>query len=445
VDRFITQKLINWKNQTHRKPLILRGARQVGKTWSVIDFGKQYFEGTVHVVDLEKHPDWHKIFERNLDITRILSDLELLLNASIQPSKDLLFFDEIQSCPRAIMALRYFYEEIPELHVIAAGSLLEFVMRDISFPVGRVQTLNMPPMSFIEFLQATGKQKFSELMTQRPYKLSDTIHQGLLEELRRYMFVGGMPEGLQRYAETGKIRDAFEVQAELVNTFRQDFSKYAPLSDKQCLNMVFSSVARSVGRQIKYARLADGFSNPTIKKAFNLLAMAQVLRKVSSVNPPVIPFGASASETIFKAVMLDTGLMQQLCNLPLDAEFNKTDLLSIYEGAMAEQFVGQELLAAGEAELYYWSREAKSSSAEVDYLLARKEGTVPVEVKSGPSGRLRSLHLFRSQYRESTAGIVLSCAPYAELPEQQLVFLPLDYAFALGTNDDLPFELNNKN
>jgi hypothetical protein len=435
MDRIITQKLIEWKNQPHRKPLMLRGARQVGKTWSVMDFGKHHFDGQVYLVDLEQHPDWHGIFERNLEASRILSDLELLLNASIRPGKDLLFFDEIQSCPRAIMALRYFFEELPELHVIAAGSLLEFAMQDISFPVGRVQTMNMQPMGFVEFLQATGKTKLAELLTQAPQKLSDTIHRALLEDVRQYMFVGGMPECVQRFAETGKIRDAFAVQVELVNTFRQDFSKYAPLADKQCLNAVFSSVARHVGRQIKYVRLAEGYTNPTIKKAYNLLSLAQLFRKVSSVNPPVIPFGASASESRFKAVLVDIGLMQQLCHVPLDTEFNKPDLLSIFEGAMAEQFVGQELLAAGEADLFYWSREAKSSTAEVDYLLAKHGHANPVEVKSGHAGRLRSLHLFLEHYPETPAGYVLSCAPYAKLPEQKLVFLPLYYAYTLGLNN----------
>lgn len=431
MDRLITQKLLSWKNRPHRKPLILRGARQVGKTWSVLDFGKRFFDGTVHLVDLEKHPDWHGIFDKNLQASRILSDLEIVLNSSIRQGKDLLFFDEIQSCPRAIMALRYFYEEIPELHVISAGSLLEFAMKDISFPVGRVQTMNMNPMGFVEFLLATGKSKLAELLI-IPQKLSDTIHKTLLEELRLYLFIGGMPECVKRYAETGRIRDAFEVQNELVNTFRQDFSKYTPLVDKQCLNTVLTSIARNTGRQIKYARLADGFTNPTIKKAFNLLSLAQILTKVSSVNPPVIPFGASASESIFKAVLVDIGLMQRLCNLPVDVEFNKPDLLAIYEGAMAEQFVGQEFLLSGKTSLHYWSRKAKSSTAEIDYLLSNNGQTIPVEVKSGPAGRLRSLHLFLDQYQDCQAGYVLSSAPYSELLEQKLVFIPLYYAYALG-------------
>ena len=435
MERFITQKLIQWKDQPYRKPLMLRGARQVGKTWSVVDFGRRYFDGTVHLVDLEKHPDWHGIFDRDLEAFRILSELELVLNAPIRPGEDLLFFDEIQSCPRAIIALRYFYEEVPQLHVIAAGSLLEFAMQDISFPVGRIQTLNMYPMGFAEFLRAIGKNKSAELVAQGPQKLSDTIHRSLLEVLRLYMFVGGMPESVLRFAETGRTRNAFEVQLELVNTYRQDFSKYAPLADKQCMNTVFSSVAGTVGRKIKYARLAEGYSNPTIKKAFNLLSLARLFRKVSSVNPPAIPFGASASASRFKTVFVDIGLMQQLCGMPIDTEIKKPDLLDIYEGAMAEQFVGQELMAAGEEELYYWSRSAKSSTAEVDYLIAKSGEVFPVEVKSGPAGRLRSLHLFLDQYRESPAGYVLSCAHYNELPEQKLVFIPLYYASALNRYD----------
>lgn len=439
MDRLITQKLVHWKRQPHRKPLILRGARQVGKTHSIMHFGRQFFEGKVHLVDLEKQPDWHTVFERNLQPARILSELEILLNASIRPGRDLLFFDEIQSCPRAITALRYFYEEIPQLHIVAAGSLLEFTLQDISFPVGRVQTMNMHPMGFVEFLQAIGKSKSAALLA-APQKLAENIHQSLLDDLRLYMFVGGMPESIKRYTENLRLRDAFEVQKELVDTFRQDFSKYAPLSDKQCLNAVFASVAASIGRQIKYARLAEGFTNPTIKKAFTFLTLAQLLRKVSSVNPPTIPFGASLSAAKFKAVLIDIGLMQKLCSLPADAEFKKTDLLAMHEGAMAEQFVGQELLLAGNTDLYYWSRAAKSSTAEVDYILAKNSRTIPVEVKSGPSGRLKSLHLFLQQYPDTPCGYVLSTAPYTQLPEQKLIFMPLYYAYAIGQETINPCE-----
>jgi hypothetical protein len=432
MERFITKKLLEWKNRRNRKPLILRGARQVGKTHTVLDFGKQHFKGNVHRVDLEKHPDWHRLFEKNLAAKRILSELEILLNARITPNADLLFIDEIQACPRAIMALRYFHEETPALHVIAAGSLLEFAMKEISFPVGRVQMLNMFPMSFPEFLRATGKTLAAETVLAPATRQSDTIHHMLLDELRRYFFIGGMPECVDTFMQTGKIRDAFEVQADLINAFRQDFSKYAPYSDARCLNAVLASTAKHVGRQIKYSELAEGFTNPTIKKAFDLLGLAQVIRKVPATSPAGLPLGAAAAERKFKAVLLDVGLMQHLCGVPVHAEFAKADLLGIYQGALAEQFVAQEMIAAGQSELYYWAREAKNSSAEVDYLIVQDGKIHPLEVKSGVSGKLKSLHLLLQEYPNCPAGYVFSSAHYVQLPEQKLIFLPLYYAFQKG-------------
>lgn len=431
--RFVTDKLAAWKNQKRRKPLVVRGARQVGKTWVIANFGKSHFEGQVHVVDLEKRPDWHRIFEGDLVAGRILSELEILLNARINPGKDLLFFDEIQSCHRAIMALRYFYEECPELHVVAAGSLLEFAMEDISFPVGRVQFMNVGPMNFAEFLLGTGKDRAAEIVLAEPAEQPAAVHDMLLDELRRYLFVGGMPECVSAYAAEGRLRDAFDVQAELANAYRQDFSKYAPYADKRCLNAVISSVSRSVGRQIKYMHLAEGYAHPTNKKAFDLLCLAQVIRKVPAASPAGLPLGASASARKFKALMVDVGLMQHLCGMPVDIEYARTDLLDIHEGAMAEQFVGQELVAAGQEELYYWARQAKSSSAEVDYLIGAGGHIYPVEVKSGPAGRLRSLHMLLENYPDCPQGYVLSSAPFAELPDQKLVFLPLYYAYAAGS------------
>jgi uncharacterized protein len=253
----------------------------------------------------------------------------------------------------------------------------------------------------------------------------------ILDEVRNYMFVGGMPESVAVYAASGRIRDAAEVHVELADAYRQDFSKYSPHADKKCLTAVFASAARSVGRQIKYSHLAGGFTHPTIKKAFDLLCLAQVIRRVPSASPAGLPLGATASARNFKALMVDIGLMQHLCGMPMDAGYAQRDLLAIHEGAMAEQFVGQELAAAGHAGLHYWAREAKSSSAEVDFLVVVDGQICPVEVKSGAAGRLRSLRLLMDTYPNCRTGYVLSCAPYAELPEQGLVFLPLYYAGTL--------------
>jgi predicted AAA+ superfamily ATPase len=434
MKRFITKELLAWKEKNNRKPLIVRGARQIGKSYTINEFGKTYFKGVVHLVDFEQRPDWCRVFETNLDIKRIITEFEILLNTRINAEKDLLFFDEIQACPRAIMSLRYFYEQMPQLHIIAAGSLLEFAMKDISFPVGRVQMINMFPMGFAEYLIAQGKNKAAEIIQLPPTKQSDTVHNMLLEELKHYFFIGGMPECVQTWNETNSLPEVFNIQENLLNSYREDFGKYAPYSDKRCLNATMSGISKRIGQQIKYSRLAEGFSNPTIKKAFDLLDMARVVRKIQSTSPSGLPLSANASERKFKALMLDIGLMRAISGLQVDVEYVKADLLSIYSGAMAEQFVGQEFLAAGNNALYYWSREARNSNAEVDFLIVKDNSIYPVEIKYGPSGRLRSLHLLLQNYPKSMVGYVLSSANYSELKEQKLIFIPLYYAFSLIKN-----------
>jgi hypothetical protein len=434
MKRIITSKLINWKDDKNRKPLIVRGARQVGKSYSIVEFGQTYFQGVVHVVNFEKNPELNRIFDYNFDIDRILSELEIHLNKPIEKGKDLLFFDEIQECPKALLSLRYFYEQSREFHIIAAGSLLEFALQDISFPVGRVQLLNMYPMNFYEFLLATDKSLLAELITKEPHNLGDSINALLQEELKKYFVIGGMPECVKTYSETKRLSSVFEVQTNLLATFRQDFLKYAKYIDKHCLNTVLDSVAKNIGHQIKYSNLAEGFSNQTIKKSFNLLETARLYKKVYASSPEGIPLGANVVEKSFKTIMLDIGLLSRINGLAVSAEYNKFALLSMFRGAMAEQFVGQELLSAGYDDLYYWSRQAKSSTAEVDFLLEKKGEIFPIEVKSGSSGRLKSMHLLLNSYPNVLHGFVFSDAGFGEIEDQKLTFLPLYFAYAFALN-----------
>ena len=239
-----------------------------------------------------------------------------------------------------------------------------------------------------------------------------------------------MPESVKVYAETGSMRESFEVQAEICETYRMDFAKYSPQVDKQCLNSVLTSVSQSVGQQIKYTRLSRDFSSPTVKKAFQLLCQANVIRKIASADPSGLPLGISSSEKVFKAILVDMGLMRYLSGMPTDVEYGKADLLGIYQGAMAEQFVGQEMLSSRGEDLHYWSRSAKSSTAEVDYITVIDGQITPIEVKSGVSGRLRSLHLFLKTYKNSPWGMVFSTRPYEELPEERIRFIPLYFAFS---------------
>ncbi|MBW1829479.1 MAG: ATP-binding protein [Deltaproteobacteria bacterium] len=430
MKRFIEERLLEWKNSTRRKPLLVRGARQVGKTYSIQKFGRSMFTNLV-TVDLEKERKLHGIFEADLNSDRIISELEIVLNEEITPNKSLLFIDEIQSCPRAIMALRYFYEEIPDLHVIAAGSLLEFSMSDISFPVGRIQFLDMTPLTFPEYLLAIGREEAANIVSSKPKAVSGSIHRILLDELKIFCFVGGMPESVKVYVESKSLKESFSVHKELCESFRHDFSKYTPRIGTDCIDSVLTGTAQHVGQQIIYTHLTDMCTHPTVKKAFHTLCKARVINMVSSASPAGLPLKATASSKRFKAIIVDIGLWQHLNGIDVAKEYPKTDLLTIYQGAMAEQFVGQEILAAQNSSLYYWARSAKGSTAEVDYLAAIDGKVVPVEVKSGSAGRLRSLHLLLNTYQNCPFGLIFSSAPFSVLKEQRLIFVPLYYAYSM--------------
>ncbi len=425
MERIITKQLANWKASLIRKPLLIRGARQVGKTYSVLEFAKSHFDGRVHSFNFEKNPELHSIFEQNLDSNRILSELEFVLSTKIISENDLLFFDEIQECPKAIMSLRYFYEQNPKLHVIAAGSLLEFALHNISFPVGRLQMLYMQPMTFEEFLIANGKKLLSNEIKQHNRQLSDTVIKLVNTEIYNYFIVGGMPECVKTFVNSGSFVDVINIQSDLIATFRQDFSKYAGHSDKRCLNSVLDSVAGKIGEQIKYSKLAENYTNSTIKKAFELLETARLFTKVRAASPSGIPLGANVSQKKFKAVFLDIGILSNINGFYSNKTIPKQKLMAAFNGKMAEQFVGQELRSSNSESLYYWSRDSRSSNAETDYLIERDGEVIPIEVKSGKSGSLKSLHLLLNTYSNIKKSYVFTEDKYGELPEQKLKFRPL--------------------
>mgnify|MGYP003974687461 CR=1 FL=1 len=421
--RIVEKQILEWQMSIRRKPLIIRGARQVGKTWLVENVLAGKFQHLAKI-DLEERQDLHVHFSGSLDPAKILEALEISVG-KITPGKTLLFLDEIQSCPRAIMALRYFYEKMPDLHVVAAGSLLEFAFDEISFPVGRLQYLHVYPMTFYEYLLAMGNEPMAELTRRPQASVPESMQRMVLAELKTFFFVGGMPECIKAYRDSGSLLDAFAAQTEILDSFRDDFAKYKPLMDATCLEAVFHSVAHAVGEQILYARLDDAHTGPTNRKAFELLCKARIFQKISACSPAGLPLAATARGKKFKACMLDIGLLQRLCDVPVEAALMQDDLLAIYRGQLAEQFVAQEMLAWQGADLFYWAREANSSRSEVAYLIVRAGEIYPVEVKSGPGGRLKSLHLLLQTYPNCPRGLVLFSGPYAELAEQKLTFLPL--------------------
>lgn len=421
MKRHAENYLLEWKDSSRRKPLIIRGARQVGKTWLVEHFLASHFDRTIKI-DLEKRRDLHGIFDGNLDPKKVLSLLELA-SEKIVPGKTLLFLDEIQACPRAITALRYFYEELPELHLIAAGSLLEFAFDKSSVPVGRVQYLNIFPMTFEEYLIALDKSPMAEMVARHPARIPLEAHPLILQELKTYFFTGGMPECLKHWRDTGSLATVAEIQEEILASYRDDFSKYTPSVNSNCLDSVLLNVARGIGEQLKYTRLDQDFSGVTNRKAFDALAKARIIHRIPACNPAGLPLGASANPRKFKAALLDIGLMQRLCRIPATEIMQGDDLLNLYRGKLAEQFVAQEMAVSGD--LYYWSREEKSSQAEVDLLAVQNGEIYPIEIKAGAAGSLRSLHLILEAYPNCPAGIVLSSRPYSILPKQKLIFAPL--------------------
>jgi uncharacterized protein len=363
----------------------------------VENWAKARFDNVV-TVDLELERDLHSLFSLG-DPMRFVEELSLLKGRRLEPGKCLLFLDEIQACPKAIAQLRYFYERIPGLHVIAAGSLLDFALGESqhSTPVGRVEFLHLHPMSFEEFLDATEGPALVDYLgrvtVDRPP--SDAVDLKLTDALRRYFFVGGMPEAVRAYAAGRDLLKVRRIQAGLVETMEADFAKYGPARLRDLMRKTYRHAAQNVGRKIKYANISRDDRSAEVRRAMEWLTMSRVVHPVIHTSANGLPLGAEADERHFKALFLDIGLVNRLCGLDL---VDSGDLVTVHEGGLAEQFVGQQLLAAAPAwetpQLYYWIREARSSNAEVDFLVSRAREIVPVEVKAGKAGTLRSAWQF---------------------------------------------------
>lgn len=416
MKRDILKILADWKNTENRRPLLIRGARQTGKTYIVNEFGKHEFENIIDL-NFERNPEYKEIFNTNIPV-EIVEKITLYTAKRIEPGKTLLFIDEIQECPEAIVSLRYFFEEMPGLHVIGAGSLLEFVIKseDFRMPVGRIQYLYLYPLSFGEFLDALGESElrrhildFSKLAN-LPTNLNDKLN----EYVRKYFIVGGMPAVVKEYVTTRDIIKCQRIQRLIIDTYIDDFGKYSKVVKHIYLRKVFNAVPGMVGQKFVYAHVDRYVKSREIKEALELLETAGIVTRIRQTGGSGLPLAASVHESIFKVLFLDIGLFHAISGIYSETAKEK-DFNAIFKGAVAEQFAGQELLACQspytKTELYYWGRRAKSSTAKIDYLIEKDAQVVPVEIKSGPTGRMKSMHMFIEKYRCKKA-LKISQAPF---------------------------------
>jgi predicted AAA+ superfamily ATPase len=418
MERIISLNLEKWKNGTNRKPLIFSGARQIGKSYSIREFGTKHFENIIEI-NFEKRRDLHAVFEFNLDAARITNELEILLGVDIMSGKNLLFFDEVQSCPNALQSLRYFYEDIRHIPIIAAGSLLDFEFRNISFPVGRVEFLQMYPMNFQEFLYAVGQEKLWQFILNKDI-IPEHIQKLIYELLDDYFFVGGMPEVVQTYVLEKDYSKVQKIQGDLLYAYENDFSKYQPVVNKDCLLEILGGLAKNIGSQVIYTKLSNHFSSITVKKGVTVLNIARLIHKVQNVAIGGVPLLSSGKQ--FKMIFSDIGLLSKLCGITPSDRILKDKWTAHFKGFMAEQFVGQELLIKYN-KLQYWARTEPGANSEVDYIIVEDGNILPIEVKAGEKGSLKSLHTLFEKHPHIEQAIVLSKSKIGQI--EKIKFVPL--------------------
>ncbi|MBT3495625.1 MAG: AAA family ATPase [Candidatus Marinimicrobia bacterium] len=416
IKRSIENALSSWKTTTNRKVLMLRGARQVGKTFSIRKFGQKF--DRILEVNFDDNTNIHSLFGGDMDVQNIIQTLSVQYNIPIIEGTTLVFFDEIQACPNAIRSLRYFYEKMPDLHVVAAGSLLEFALEEIpSFGVGRIQTLFMYPLTYHEFL--------SEIHPSLPpiidaadsnNPLENNLHQLACDYFKTYQIIGGMPEVVSEYLETGNYLNCTQLLDNLVQSFQTDFAKYKKRSPLEALKLVFQSIAKQAGNKFIYKHVAPELEHKTIKSALQLLLQAGLIYKIHHSGSSGIPLGSQINPKKFKILPFDSGIYQRLLGLNLKDYFLKNNLELINKGSLAEVTAGIQLMhhqsSLLQPQLYYWHREAKSSNAEIDYIIQQDGNIIPIEVKAGTKGQMQSMFLFLNS-KNLDRGIRLSLENYS--------------------------------
>jgi predicted AAA+ superfamily ATPase len=402
MNRLLFKNLNTWKNSKTRKPLIIQGARQVGKTWIMKEFGKRAFEQTIYL-NFESSSRLRELFAIDFNIERIISVIEIETNQKINPKTTLLLFDEIQEVEKGLTALKYFYENAPEYYIIAAGSLLGIALqKNNSFPVGKVDFLKLYPMSFLEFLENLNENKLLAQLDLKNWEVISLFHEKLVELLRLYYFIGGMPEAVSNYLENKDLEMVRTIQQKIIFGYENDFAKHAPNKIVPNIRLVWNSLISQLAkenRKFVYGQIKKGARAKDFETAINWLVDAGLVLKVNRIEKPTLPLNAYADYGAFKLYLVDIGLLNAIGNLDQKILLEKNLILTEYKGALTEQFVCQQLKI--QTELYYWI--ATNATAEIDFLIQNKNEIIPIEVKAEENLKSKSLKVFVEKYDNKNA------------------------------------------
>ena len=403
MERFAMDKLLAWKNSPHRKPLLLLGARQVGKTWLLNEFGKRHFKKIANI-RFDKNPVMHEVFSKDYDVSRLLSALQLEVGFKITPEDTLIIFDEIQTCPAALTALKYFCEDAPEYAIAAAGSLLGIAEHQgTGFPVGKVNRIYLYPMTFAEFLNASGHEQFAELIAKGDWDMLGTFHDKIADLLKTYYFIGGMPEVVASFVESHDFRQVRQIQNQLLADYSDDFEKHASKAVAAKIRMIWDSIPNQLAKENKkfvYADVKKSLRARNLEDPMQWLLAAGMIYHVHNVSKPSFPLNAYR-ENAFKAFFLDIGLLAAKSNLSAHTILEGNAVFQEFKGALAEQYVLQQIVADFESVPYYWA--ANTPTCEVDFLMEHEGNIVPIEVKAETNRQSKSLKFYCKKFRPSKA------------------------------------------
>ena len=421
--RIAIEKLLKWKQSKRRKPLIIEGARQVGKTWLMKEFGKQAYTDTIYI-NFDSNSRMAELFASDLDTDRLIIGLELYAGRKIDPDHSLLIFDEVQEVPRALASLKYFYENAPQYHIVCAGSLLGIALHQgTSFPVGKVDFLKLYPLSFKEFLMATEKERFAELLDKQDFGMITCFKQTYIDSLKQYYFVGGMPEAVQSFAENKDFNEVREIQKRILAAYEQDFSKHAPNEIVPRLRMLWNSIPSQLAKENKkfiYGLVREGARAKDYETAIMWLSDCGLVHKVSRVNAAGIPLRAYEDLKAFKLFVVDVGLLGCMAGLRQRTLLDGNDLFVEFKGALTQQYVCQQLKPIEDLDVYYYTNDR--GSCEVDFVVDTGEQIVPIEVKAEVNLRAKSLKTYQEKF-SPVISIRTSMSDYKK--EEWLVNLPL--------------------